>query len=169
MDKNLWNENRFVGLFKGKTDSNIETIKNYRLHFEEFYNRRKKELEKICESMSASESNSYPDDFLTDEFSTLDDITDLSGQLSIVALYRVVELITKKILWQFYDSQKVDRLAIKEIKELLLKDFNIKIEDIDSFSFIDELRCLNNAIKHQNIVTQKLAEYDGWVEGEEGI
>lgn len=107
------------------------------------------------------------DDFV-DEIFILDEINTLSDQLSIVALYRVVELKTKMVLKCFCkDENKIDSLSIDKVKSILKKEFGIDIDQIQSFIHIDELRLLNNAIKHQNKVTSNLAKFNGWMEGEE--
>lgn len=53
----------------------------------------------------------------------------------------------------------------KELKKSL-KDKNIDLEAIVNFHAMNELRCLNNSIKHSNMVNNELAEYEGWEENE---
>ena len=113
--------------------------------------------------------NSYIDS-QTDEFQILDEIELLSSQLSIVALYRIVEIRIKSILSissKFNRNEISSIFIFKILKEKLAKKFNIDIKSIKGFDSIDELRCLNNAIKHQNKVTLELSRFPDWHKGDE--
>lgn len=110
-------------------------------------------------------------DAFVDERWLLDEAQSQAEQLSIVGLYRTVEFLTKKIISRPYYGHKA---KIKEchdwckLKKNLEKDFfGFDLSNIVSYDTVDELRRLNNAIKHNDgVVTAKLAEFSGWKEGE---
>lgn len=112
----------------------------------------------------------YIDD-LSDTFHTLKDIEKEAEKLSIIGLYRIVESNTISIFKRLYgnDKKRLKKLhKFDEQKKHLVRDFHVDLEKILNYEKINELRLLNNAIKHNNsIVTQELAKYDGWKENEE--
>jgi|SRR5438034_5345081 len=109
------------------------------------------------------------EDHLADEKYLLDQILALTLQLAAVALYRVVEINTNKILrWRWpaayikaQDLYKADRL-----RAALKRELGVDIKRLPGFVIIDELRCANNAVKHEGMVSQALASYPGWTVGE---
>jgi len=95
----------------------------------------------------------------------LEQIPPLSQELAIVALYKKIELMHKKSAQTalpgipantFY---KIDNL-IKALKKQ-----GINIETLPHYSAMDEVRCLNNDIKHSGKVGSLLAKYPGWTLG----
>lgn len=107
-------------------------------------------------------------EFLEDNQNILDEIKKLSSHLIIVALYRIVELSTQKQIKRLYPSG-VPRTMYRwdKLKEKLLSDHNINLETVQNYSIIDELRLLNNSVKHSGTVSQTLASYPNWTENEE--
>jgi hypothetical protein len=79
---------------------------------------------------------------------TLDESVRLSCQLAVVALYMKMELRIKRAC----------RIAYREIKAEQLYKLH--------FSSFDELRCINNDIKHGGVVGKELAKYPGWKLGD---
>jgi len=112
----------------------------------------------------------YIDD-LSDTFHTLKDIENEAAKLSIIGLYRIVESNTISIFkWLYGDVKKrLKKLhKIDEQKKHLIRDFHVDLEKILNYKKIDELRLLNNAIKHNSCkVTRELAKYPDWEENEE--
>lgn len=97
----------------------------------------------------------------------LKEVEELSYELGIIALYKKIEITTKraiKIVYSDIDQKKL--FKFKELKKSL-KDKNIDLESIVNFHAMDELRCLNNSIKHSNMVNNELAKYEGWEENKE--
>ena len=105
-------------------------------------------------------------DVLADEKQVLVEIQDLADEMAIIGLYRIVELNLKKLALHLYSSG--DRPELRNtgaVRSKLKSDYNLDINNIGKFEHIDELRVLNNAIKHQREVTEELAKFDGWTEG----
>jgi hypothetical protein len=104
---------------------------------------------------------------LSSDYEILEDIKGLSEQLAIVALYRIVELNMKKILLWRYPKEEVEKLKrIDYIARRLSKD-GIKLERVPHYKVVDEIRLLNNAVKHENKVTKHLEKYRSYKEGNE--
>lgn len=111
----------------------------------------------------------YIDTFADDGW-LLDEAQSQTEQLSIVGLYRIVEFRTKKIIsWPYYRREKRIKECHKwcRLKKNLKDDFEFDLSNVVSYNAVDELRLLNNAIKHNDgAVTRRLAEFSGWKEGE---
>jgi hypothetical protein len=108
-------------------------------------------------------------EFLADELSKLDSVSRLGDQLAIVALYRVVEINTGRMLGHAFGPQFAKKASRIDAQRVLLKDkLGINIESVPHYRAIDELRLLNNSIKHAGRVTKSLADQFGrWKEGQE--
>lgn len=104
-------------------------------------------------------------DTLASDYEILEDIKELSEQLAIVALYRIVELNIQKILLWRYPKEQVKKLRrIDRIADHLSKD-GIRLEKVRHYKAADEIRLLNNAVKHEKKVTKQLEKYKGYKEG----
>ncbi len=102
---------------------------------------------------------------LDDQVDFNDNVKDLADELSVLALYKQIEITTKKSVVIAYPDIKLKSLF--RIKDMI-KNLNKKNIDITSLSFytdFDELRCLNNDLKHSGYVGDELANYEGWEEG----
>jgi len=87
----------------------------------------------------------------------------------VVALYRIVELSTTRILGWRYGTATVKKedLYRKDTLERTLKADGIDVRSLPGFNGIDKLRCLNNAVKHEGKVTPALARFPNWTKGED--
>lgn len=104
---------------------------------------------------------------LGDEKQVLDEIQDLADEMAIIGLYRIVELNLKKLALHLYTSGNRPELRnTGAVRSKLKSDYNLDINNIYNFDEVNELRVLNNAIKHQREVTEELAEFGGWTEGD---
>jgi hypothetical protein len=87
---------------------------------------------------------------------------ELGDELAIVALYKLIEITTKRVVRLAFPGISAANLyKIKELKKAL-KQKGIQIEKLDHYQAMDEIRCLNNAIKHDGIVGAELAAYPSW-------
>jgi len=99
----------------------------------------------------------------------LDSILELAEQMLGVATYRVVELTTVKILGWRWGPETVRRKELYKVDHLhavLQTEMQADLSSVQDFSVADELRCLNNAIKHNGYVNAQLAAFPGWQLGE---
>jgi len=110
----------------------------------------------LVSEASARRKNSFDkrmaadDDFFADATSELDTISRLTDELSIVALYRVVEAVTAKMLiHELGSAVRADKMyQINEVKNALKTRKNLELKAVPYYSAMDELRRLNNEIKH---------------------
>ena len=78
----------------------------------------------------------------------------LGYELSIIALYKKVEIKTKKIVGRMVPNIKEDKLSYFRY----LCDALPFIKSLGNFKAFNELRMLNNAIKHGGLVSSELVE-----------
>lgn len=100
-----------------------------------------------------------------DDFS-LSESVELSCQLAVVALYMKMELRIKMACRIAYREIKAENLYKMHYLEKKFKKRGIKIRDLPHFLSFDELRCINNDIKHGGVVGKELAKYPGWKLGD---
>lgn len=137
------------------------------------HRRKLEKAYKQKEGLSEFEHQELIEDFW-DDFWRLREAENLAGQLSIIALYRLVEFGTTKIIdWAYRygyyreNKRRAGMYGWKQLHKGLREDFGLDLSDVQSYTKIDELRCLNNDIKHRGKVGKELARFRGWVEGQE--
>jgi hypothetical protein len=104
---------------------------------------------------------------LQNEHYCLEESVELSLRLAIVALYIKMELRIKAICRLAFPELNVAALYIVHDLKKKLEQQGVNIKDLASYASFDEVRCINNAIKHGGSVRGKLAKYSGWTLGEE--
>ena len=130
----------------------------------------KKELEQRAERSGGG----YPDDFWVDDVARLEEFAWLSSEFAIVGLWRCVELYRKDAIKHALGDDDTIRSFLGRRKSKRPFPFNhknfvdilakLKIEEgkIRCAKSVDELRRLNNAIKHARRVNDSLAEIPRW-------
>jgi len=78
----------------------------------------------------------------------------LGYELSVIALYKKVEIKTKEIVGRMVPDVEKDKLSYFKY---LCKTIPF-IKDLNNFKAFNELRMLNNAIKHGGVVSSELVE-----------
>jgi hypothetical protein len=108
-------------------------------------------------------------DMLNDDLVQTAEINDMMKFLMVVKLNIIVEITIKRILlWTLNNPSEADRNNL--FKEMSyhnkmrdkMNNMNIRLEDINEFLTIDEIRCLNNAIKHGGLVDAELSRFNLW-------
>lgn len=101
-------------------------------------------------------------DQFVDDFAEIDAFAHLYGECAIVALWRCVELFRKRALTQALGASVANKAFKNQcfIKELRMVD--IIETKVQCHKSVNELRCLNNAIKHEKRVGGELAELPKW-------
>ncbi len=163
---------KVASAFEWTTKHEMELISRYLENVESQYSQEVARLDTESDSVS-KRSFDDPDDYdwyeenIADEFSVLEDIRNLGEQLGIVAAYRVVETKMKQILKWRYRTENLDGLNIQGVKERLSR-LGINLEGTPHYRAADELRLLNNSIKHNDgQVSPPLAgAFPVWHEGE---
>lgn len=145
-------------------ESAVEDIGRFRKHVDHGRVARQSSIEKRAEQLSPEAQ-----EFLADELYELDMVSRLADQLSIVALYRVVELtIGRMLAHEFGKAAEAKASDIGKVRDLLKQHKGIDLASVPHYRAIDELRLLNNAIKHAGRVTKQLAtSYGRWKENDD--
>ena len=105
---------------------------------------------------------------LEDDYYIAELTTELAGGMMIVALFKTVEISIKKMAkgsGLFTQKQISSFFRVKE----LMSEMKNKVCDITTlpnFAEYDELRCINNSIKHNGVVDKELAKYPNWIVGQ---
>ncbi len=131
------------------------------------------ELKQQADEIEADKALSEDDkghmlSFLADDIFIAEITTNLAGEMMIVALYKTIEIAIKKMAASSDLFTPVQIASFYKMSELR-KQFKNKVCDlktIQMFKQFDELRCINNSIKHSGIVSKELAAYPGWKEGQ---
>lgn len=140
-----------------------------------------KELEGEYESLENgdTEDNDEIMGYMSDEFSQLKEVKELALRLLIVALYSVVEIRVKSMIKNYINQkhnlkgepkfnketldQKVRPLFNNnQLIKFLKREFSVDLKNIANYAIIDELRCINNCIKHSGKVDDKLKIFNNW-------
>ncbi len=83
------------------------------------------------------------------------------SHLLIVGLYMMIEKSIKELIGGIKgitNNQLKNLHRLDGMKELLNEKFEISVEEIKNFKYFNELRVLNNCIKHSGIVDSELTE-----------
>jgi len=104
-------------------------------------------------------------DHLSERSASTEAARNLGGQLSVVALYKKVESKTGRII-----KKRVPGAASKNLSyfKQLCDALPFPIATVDGFDSFNELRLLNNSIKHGGVVSPELAtEFPRWPASQE--
>ncbi|MBO1272282.1 hypothetical protein J3L11_11565 [Shewanella sp. 4t3-1-2LB] len=103
---------------------------------------------------------------LDDQYYLVNQVKTLSYELSITALFKLVEIHTKRVVkWHMPSIDSSKLFNFNSLEKAL--PFDLKL--VKNFQAFDELLELNNAIKHVGKVSEKLASKHsskGWVKKE---
>ncbi len=136
----------------------------------------KKETEKLTEEINKRVISTIPEEELKELLQSISDYYGLSlesqnilSNYMIVAAFSFYEKSFKKILeltGKFTEEELASCYKKKEAVKLLKQKFNIEYKKLTDYAKIEELRCLNNDIKHNGMVGRELASANSkWVVG----
>ncbi|GAW96688.1 MULTISPECIES: hypothetical protein [Colwellia] len=150
------------------------TIDEFKTHISSSLKSRSKEIEIDYQSLSSDKFESSEDMegyklYLDDCAYFTDEMEKLSDEFLIMALYKQLELHVKKATNRLAPSiDTTGFFNVGTLQKELLKKMSINIKLLDSYAAFTELREINNSIKHQGVVSEKLAKANSiWVEGQE--
>ncbi|SEJ64934.1 hypothetical protein SAMN05216201_11326 [Pseudomonas linyingensis] len=144
-----------------------EVLDEFRFHFGSSVAASRKDLQKTYDGLSDEQFECEQDraDYegvLSDEYWQLDEVKKLGESLAIVGLYRLVETHLGAVLRVTFPSLGEDK------KACLIRGNSNEIDCTNLFGFraVDELRLINNSIKHNDSKANgKLAmTYPGWIQ-----
>jgi hypothetical protein len=148
--------------FRRFAENEIDEIDQFRAHVGDAAASRRRWIEEQAEGLPERAQ-----EFLADDLYELETISDLADQLAIVALYRVVELYTGKIVIAAFGEEGRSKAWNVRMLSRFLSDKGIDLADIPHFRAVDELRLLNNSVKHAGHVNAQLANaYPRWRKGQ---
>jgi hypothetical protein len=156
----VWNKKtRIRGLVQRLAETEIDTIDRFRAHIAEGAGARRSAIKRSAVGLPKEVQ-----EVLADDLAELDVISALGDELAIIALHRVVEKSTSLILRVRYGPASPDAAYIKRVCKFL-KGHRIDIERTPHYRAVNELRLLNNTIKHGN--DNKLVKsYPRWKKGQ---
>ena len=152
---------------RGSPFPRILRIAEYELNaIDDFFDRAKEawragqqDLEQIA---ARSKGENVPDDWLFEDREQLREFAWLYSEFAIFGIWRCVELYRKSAMRRALGKDAAKRAYInKEFQKDLLR-LNIEEEKIICAPSMNELRCLNNAIKHERQVDDELAKFPLW-------
>lgn len=132
----------------------------------------KKKYEKASKIENADPEDVYPG--IEEEYDLYEGYEKEMYKALVVLLYSRIEIKLKDIL-NIYDhsytiyNKKIERFDFKKIEKAFKNLFSIIIKKIELFNSFDELRELNNCLKHKEIVSNELKKKNRgrWRQGEE--
>ena len=141
------------------TKGEFGNIDGFREHAKQAHQRQQAHLERLA---STNRGRNLPDDWLTDDFSALADFAELSAEFSIVGLWRCIELFRKRAIWNCAGKKAATAVFRHKQFQSDLSKMRINEKRISCSRTVDELRCLNNSIKHDQRVGDELATFKYW-------
>lgn len=103
---------------------------------------------------------------LSDDAYFYEKIKLLTHELAVVALYKRIEILTKRAVTTAFSSANASSLfRFKDLKSTLLS-YGVDLTQVAHYSALDETRIINNCIKHSGTVNDELAAYSGWTLGQ---
>ena len=107
-------------------------------------------------------ARNFEEMMLSDDVYFYEQIMPLTHELAIVALYKRIEILTKRAVTTAIPSASASSLFnFKELKSTLLA-FGIDLTSVVNYAALDETRIINNCIKHSGTVNSELAAFPGW-------
>ena len=103
-----------------------------------------------------------PDDRYVDDFEVIRSVSQLNSDLSIVALWRCIEFCRKRVIQSTLGDDAAREAATHTKAIVKLKEIGISERGVVRWEDVEELRCLNNAIKHGGYVKGPLAKFKAW-------
>lgn len=103
-----------------------------------------------------------------DELFIADLTTELAGEMMVVALFKTSEISIKNMATfsgLFTEKQVASFYRFSELGNNLKKKV-CDIKSLKNYKSFNELRCINNSVKHSDKVSKDLASFPGWVEGQ---
>lgn len=131
-------------------------------HFLELAGEAQSSKQKWLENLAASAEMSAVEDWWVDDFSQLDKFSNLAGEFAVVGLWRCVELYRKQSIAIALGKDASRGVFQNEVFKKKMLQFGIHEEMIRCARSVDELRCLNNSIKHERRVGNELGNFRRW-------
>lgn len=169
---NIYKLDIIVLRLKFLLNMNLEAVQRMRKSVYSYHKQHENELlqEQRNLEKKATEENDFESQLallhLDDEFYFNNEAKELADGLSIIALYKQIEITTKKaVIIAYPDVNARSLFGIDQMKGTL-NNKGIDITSFADFAAFDELRCINNDAKHAGVIGKQLGAYPEWIEGE---
>jgi len=148
----------------------LEEIEEFQLHLNHAVDKKMEGLQTRLDNASESDVED-PErlpcykEHLTDVIISTYSAKLLGYELSIIALYKKIEIKIKQIV-----ESKIAGVNPKKLSDYKYMSGKLpfKVEEVQGYKSFDELRLINNCIKHGGVVSNVLAkDYSHWEETEE--
>ena len=155
--------------FQKNFDKNLDhqDIDDFRILLNDSVDREYQRLEELCKLVS--KDNARYLDYLEGKQESAVFISFLGDELSILALYKKVEIQTLRIIKSqiplLFKEGKNKKTPYYDILKNKVKTQrpSFAVENIRSYDAFNELRLLNNSIKHDGLVSDDLSQsYPEW-------
>ncbi len=137
-----------------------------------YVGREKQRIESKRHQLLTSLSHSHGDRkinmLVDDRKQDLEDVEELAFELAIIALYKHIETKTKRaalVAFPDLSQESVMRMRAPKLEETL-REGGVSIREIEHFEDFNELRLINNSLKHSGVVSDELAKHAGWEAGQ---
>jgi hypothetical protein len=149
-------------LFRKVAAYEVDTIDRFRAHVRDAAAAQQHSIQRRAEKLPAEAR-----ELLAEDLNELDVISDFADELAIVALYRVVEINRGRILVRKFPAAPSRMASYIDRLRTFLKQQGVVLDHIAHHRAVEELRLLNNAIKHDaGYVSAELAsKYPRWKQG----
>lgn len=118
--------------------------------------------QKALERIAAKTGDNVSDDWLVDDFAQLDDFVSFSAEFAIIGLWRCIELYRKRAMRAALGDAAASLSFRHKAFQNDLSQLGIEEKNIQCARSANELRCLNNSIKHALRVDNELAGFPRW-------
>ena len=150
--------------FQKNLDKNLDhrDIDDFRILLHDSVDRQYQKLEELCNSVS--KDNPLYLDYLEGQQQSVVFISFLGDELSILALYKKVEIQTliviKRCVPSLFVCGKNKKSPYYNILRNIKKELpSFNVEKVLGYMAFNELRLLNNSIKHDGLVSEDLATF----------
>ncbi|CAN0513243.1 unnamed protein product, partial [Phaeothamnion confervicola] len=90
-----------------------------------------------------------PEDQYSDAYGEIESVSHLNSELAVIALWRCVELSRRRVIGNTLGTEAAKNSAYNSKIAGALKRIDVRETSIQRAEDVNELRCLNNAIKHE--------------------
>lgn len=107
-------------------------------------------------------------DCLSDENHENKQTVELISEMQIVALFKSAEIAIKKMMKYsglFTDKELRNAYMFTKLTEAVKNKLGLDLNTLNGYAAFDELRLINNGIKHSGLVSDDLAKYPNWRKG----
>lgn len=103
------------------------------------------------------------DDYLDEQKYRNRVFAELTRNLLAVLIYSEIEKDLKQILIFFIQKKDILKVhKLEELKKLFKEHLEINLAEITDFSKVDEIRLVNNCVKHDGRVSKRLADINSY-------